>query len=445
LALADLRGARVSGAALDAVVSRGAAAALPAGWAPDDLVELPSRQPRTARECAGRGLQCLRAEAAEALSRMLAAMRADGVTGAIRSTFRSDDAQCSVFRGWAYDDGRGFCRAATGSALPGHSQHQLGTTADLLTARWVAEGGGLTADFGCSAGGRWLAARAEAFGFVLPYAPPPSSRRAGRACAPWDTGVDPTTGYAYEPWHVRYVGLALAEEFARARRAADGALSLDQWLRRRAGRAEDGDLPVCDGCACGACSTRAALGSPGPCPADESLHVREDGSPVPSPDAPTLRAASASRGPRGFVTVRAVVSVPEGTVTQTPVARRGALRFDATGGVESTREGLARASSPRVRDLPLAYRISIGPDSTEPSDDPRSWPWNAGLARGSAPARFNGAALYLPAPSGLQTLWVEVPDQPPTTGALRVTLSLNGARLAPIRVPIEEKRSSASP
>ena len=185
-------------------------------------------------------------------------MGAQGVAGEIRATFGSDDAKCSVFRGWAYDDGRGFCRAATGSALPGHSQHQLGTTADLLTARWVADGGGLTADFGCSAGGRWLVAHAEAFGFVLPYALPPSARRPGSDCAPRDAGIDPTTGYAYEPWHVRYVGLALAREFSKARRPEAGALSLVPGLRPRAWWRNARDLSAPDSSACACCIPHAS-------------------------------------------------------------------------------------------------------------------------------------------------------------------------------------------
>ncbi len=429
VARADLLGGTVDGASLDAVVSRGAAAALPLGWAPDDLVELPSRRPITARECARRGLQCLRSSAAEALGAMLRAMRDDGVPGAIRSTFRSDDAQCSVFRDWAYDDGRGFCRAATGSALPGHSQHQLGTTADLLTARWVRSGRGLSPDFGCSPGGRWIAAHAPRFGFVLPYALPPSARRDDSDCTPRHAGIDPTTGYAYEPWHVRFVGRDRAEAFLAAQQAEGGELSLDQWLRRRAGRPDDGDLPVCDGCACGACSTRNHPSRPGPCPRSEALRVRADGSPWPSPEVPVLRSARARRGPPGYVTVEAIVSVPEGTVTQTPAIRRAPFRFDG----ESV-----RGARQRVRDLPLAYRLAVAWDEATARREPPHEPWSVGLAHGTAAARFNGAALYLPAPAGLRTISVEVPDHGSGPRVLRVALTLGGELGTPIRVPLGE-------
>lgn len=44
--------------------------------------------------------------------------------------------------------------------------------------------------------GKWLAANAYRYGFVIRY----------------PKGQDNVTGYEYEPWHVRYIGIAAATE-----------------------------------------------------------------------------------------------------------------------------------------------------------------------------------------------------------------------------------------
>ncbi len=337
-----------------------------------------------------------------------------------------------VFRNWAYDDGRGFCRAVTGSALPGHSQHQLGTTVDLLSVRWRAQGRGLSQDFGCSPGGRWLAAHAEEHGFVLPYPLHPDLRVAGSACEPRASGIDPRTGYSYEPWHLRYVGAELVREFslARAQSTAQhrGELALDQWLRHRAGRADDGDLPVCDGCACGACSTLEGdrSRSSAPCARDEMLTVRADGSPAPTPTPPALVSVRAARQRDETVVVTATVRVAEGTVTQTPAAPRDELRFaSVVSGSPAARwsDDLVREST---RDLPGAYRLAIEPIAGETATAER-WPFRVGLASGGAAAAFNSAALYLPARAGVRVVRVVISSR---AERVRVALLRDGAPIA---------------
>lgn len=425
--------ATVDGASLEAMVTRGAGASLPSTWAPDDLVEIPSLAPISARQCALRGAQCLRRTAAAALISMLSAMRRDGVAGLVHSTFRSYGVQCTVFANWAYGDDRGFCRAAKGSALPGHSQHQLGTTLDLLTVQWRAAGRGLSADFGCSAGGRWLATHAESFGFVLPYPLFVDHRDGDSACrARGGAGIDPRTGYTYEPWHLRYIGTALAREFAEAR-AQSGIgtpteLTLDQWLRRRAGRVDDGDLPVCDGCSCGACSTlEGSLEREArpPCPANEMLVVRADGTPVSRAQrAPRLLSVDASRARDGAVEVRAMLSIEPGTLTQTPVPTNGALRFDAE--QHSDRWTPSSRSLPRAyRDLPGAYRLAISTSNDE------RYRYRVGLSNAGAATAYNGAVLYLPASTGAVEIRVLLAER---TTRLRVALWIDGRAIEPREV-----------
>ncbi len=433
IARTDAQRATIDGAQLDAVVSRGAAAALSAGWEPDDLVELPSLRPITGRECSHRGAQCLRVAAATALVSMLDAMRRDRVSGSIHSTYRSYDVQCMVFRNWAYDDGRGFCRAATGSALPGHSQHQLGTTLDLLSVAWKSQNRGLSAEFGCSPAGRWLAAHAEEHGFVLPYPLHVDYREGASACsASVHSAMDPRTGYSYEPWHLRFIGPALVREFAQARarsgESSPGELTLDQWLRQRSGRDDDADLPVCDGCACGACSTlqdsAASSSAQAPCARDETLVVDSDGRPVISQAVPVITAARARRSGQR-VTVEATLSIPQGVVTQTPVAQRDELRFEE--GEDHTRWSPSTGRAQRAfRDLRGAIRLAVATDER--------FAYRVGLTAGRAASAMNGAVVYLPSPAGTRTVRLSFATAAPR---VRVALFRDGTAISPREIPVE--------
>ena len=62
--------------------------------------------------------------------------------------------------------------------------------------------------FGYATAAQWLASRAHEYGFVLAY----------------PSGQEADTGYEWEPWHYRYVGIENAE------RITQGGLSLqDFW------------------------------------------------------------------------------------------------------------------------------------------------------------------------------------------------------------------------
>jgi D-alanyl-D-alanine carboxypeptidase len=73
------------------------------------------------------------------------------------------------------------------SADQGYSEHQLGTTVDLTTPAL----GALSTKFATAPGGQWLADNAYKYGFILSY---PKNN----------------TYYQYEPWHWRFVSVALA-------------------------------------------------------------------------------------------------------------------------------------------------------------------------------------------------------------------------------------------
>lgn len=71
-------------------------------------------------------------------------------------------------------------------APPGHSEHQLGTTIDVVDPSLVA----LTAEFADTPAGQWIADHAHEYGFVVSY----------------PEGETEVTCYGWEPWHLRYVG-----------------------------------------------------------------------------------------------------------------------------------------------------------------------------------------------------------------------------------------------
>ncbi|HZK24956.1 MAG TPA: M15 family metallopeptidase [Oscillospiraceae bacterium] len=129
----------------------------------------------------------LRAEAYQQLRAMWEDAGAAGVDFFVNSAYRSYATQKRLFNNYAAKHGE--AEANKFSARPGQSEHQLGTTVDVGIAGHV-----LTNSFGGTTPGRWLVENAHRYGFVLSY-PKNSSE---------------ITGYIYEPWHFRYIGVDMA-------------------------------------------------------------------------------------------------------------------------------------------------------------------------------------------------------------------------------------------
>lgn len=129
------------------------------------------------------GGQRMRSEAAAALKLMQAAAQKEGVYITSASGFRDYSTQSSLYIGYVAQDGQEA--ADTYSARAGYSEHQTGLTMDFSP---IAESFKGTKQY------TWLMANAHKYGFVLRY---PENK------------VD-VTGYMYEPWHWRYVGVVAA-------------------------------------------------------------------------------------------------------------------------------------------------------------------------------------------------------------------------------------------
>jgi D-alanyl-D-alanine carboxypeptidase len=167
---------------------------LPANCAPPDLQQLPA-------EFAS-GYQAMRAEAASAMLEMLRAAKADGYALYVNSSYRSFVEQEYTYNYWVNANGKEY--ADRTSARPGHSEHQMGTAADV---------GWSGCELECTIGSpeaEWIAANAHKFGFIVSY----------------PDGKEGITGYAYEPWHVRYVGRDVAQQ------VHDSGLTLHEFLLR---------------------------------------------------------------------------------------------------------------------------------------------------------------------------------------------------------------------
>ena len=155
---------------------------LPDGYAPYDL-----REPNVASVYDSAPM---RDEAATALEEMFAAAAEDGVTLLLGSGYRSQEYQYQLYSG--YCDQYGCEIADTISSRPGFSDHQTGLAADIADHDRATY---LTQEMEDTPEGIWLRNHAHEYGFIMRY----------------PKGKDEITGYAYEPWHFRYVGRDYAE------------------------------------------------------------------------------------------------------------------------------------------------------------------------------------------------------------------------------------------
>ena len=148
--------------------------ALPDGWTPYDLVSL------------GNG-QYLRQEAANSVLQMIQAIRNSNISANIISSYRSQSTQTSLFNSYMASDPT---NAPYYSAPPRSSEHELGLAIDISYNYQLLN------NLHTSALGIWLNAHAHEYGWILRY--------------PY--GKTSVTGYYFEPWHYRYVGVDLATQ-----------------------------------------------------------------------------------------------------------------------------------------------------------------------------------------------------------------------------------------
>lgn len=155
----------------------------PKGFVPPDMVTANVRYAANAT---------LRAEAAAAMERMFTVAAQEGAGGMmVQNAYRSFDTQVGLYAG--HVNRLGQAQADIASARAGHSEHQTGLSADIMPDTGSCGGGEC---FAQTSQGIWLVENAWRFGYHLRY----------------PQGKTNVTGYAFEPWHYRYVGVELSTE-----------------------------------------------------------------------------------------------------------------------------------------------------------------------------------------------------------------------------------------
>lgn len=129
----------------------------------------------------------------------------DGINIYLSSGFRSYELQSQIYNN--YCDSYGQATADTFSARPGHSEHQTGMAIDVNI---------IDDSFIGTPEAQWIEAHCNEYGFILRY----------------PQGKQEITGYKYEPWHIRYVGIENARLIREAADAAgDPYLTLEEYLK----------------------------------------------------------------------------------------------------------------------------------------------------------------------------------------------------------------------
>lgn len=145
----------------------------------------------------------MRRVAAVALKKMFDAAKRDHVMLAGVSAYRSYKTQTRLFDYYAGIDGEK--RALTYSALPGTSEHETGLAIDVSG---ISGADAATPAFNTTSEAAWLARHARDYGYIIRY----------------PKGKEHVTGYEYESWHLRYVGVKAA------RTIADRGITLEEYL-----------------------------------------------------------------------------------------------------------------------------------------------------------------------------------------------------------------------
>lgn len=147
------------------------------------------------------GTQKLRKEAADKFEEMASDMLKENLKIYAGSTYRSYSYQEGLYNRYVKKDG--FKEAETYSARAGYSEHQLGLAVDIVNGKWnyLSEG---DKEY------TWLINNSYKYGFILRY--PRESEY--------------ITGYVFEDWHFRYLGIELATK------VYESKLTYDEYIAR---------------------------------------------------------------------------------------------------------------------------------------------------------------------------------------------------------------------
>lgn len=141
---------------------------LPSDYVPSDLVEADG--------------VLMRRVTAEAYERMKNQAKAEGFSVSVSSAYRSIDEQIAVYKRFLEKDPQEIVDKTV--ARPCHSEHHTGLAIDVQGSIPGGRNIHLTPE------AKWVRENCHRFGFILRYLPETTE----------------ITGYASEPWHLRFVG-----------------------------------------------------------------------------------------------------------------------------------------------------------------------------------------------------------------------------------------------
>ena len=148
---------------------------LPAVYVPYDLMEIPNNMAYNGKK--------IRKEALENFSKLFESAKLENYKIIVVSAYRDYEYQKKLFN--SYVNEKGINYALKCSAKAGHSEHQTGLAIDVMGSNNDYNLFGESKEF------EWMKKNAYKYGFILRY--------------PKDK--ENITGFKYEPWHYRYVGI----------------------------------------------------------------------------------------------------------------------------------------------------------------------------------------------------------------------------------------------
>ena len=155
---------------------------LPSTYAPKDLVKASTSGIRRGEN------YYLRKILINDLKNMITDSKNAGIDLSIVSGYRSYQTQVDTYNYWLTKNNNDVAYVDTFSARPGHSQHQLGTVIDFSSNEI---GDALGDSFANTKASKWLIENSYKYGFVISF----------------PKGYETITGYKFESWHYRYIGI----------------------------------------------------------------------------------------------------------------------------------------------------------------------------------------------------------------------------------------------
>ena len=153
---------------------------LPDDYRPTDLVSFETKYMISSKT------RYMRKEAHDALVKMIDDINKEGMNLWLNSGFREKSYQNTLFTNSVKNNGMNH--ALIYSAKMRHSEHETGLAADISSVKGMLDGFEKYKEY------TWLTNNAHKYGFIERY----------------PKGKEWITGYAYEPWHYRYVGVEVA-------------------------------------------------------------------------------------------------------------------------------------------------------------------------------------------------------------------------------------------